>query len=75
MSDIRRNGILAEECYQGKQVSIEERELRSMNDFLVRDHMLKMAGLRAKNLPDVYKWLKMLRQVDYSEEEFLERFS
>ena len=75
MSKIHRNGILASECYPNQKVSVAERELRSMDDFLVRDHMLRMAGLRAKNLPDVYKWLKMFRQVDCTEDEFLAEFS
>lgn len=75
MSAIHKNGILAEECYPGQKVSIEPSELRSMEDFLKRDHMLRMIGLSAKNLPEVYKWLKMFRQVDCSEEDFVCRFS
>ena len=75
MSAIHKNGILAEECYPRQKVSIEPSELRSMEDFLKRDHMLRIIGLSAKNLPEVYKWLRMFRQVDCSEEEFIRRFS
>lgn len=75
MSAIHRNGILESECYPEQKVSIEVGELRSLDDFLVRDHMLRMAGLRAKNLPEIYGWLKMLRQVECSEEEFVKRYS
>ncbi len=75
MSAIHKNGILAAECYPDQQVSIAERELRSMEDFLLRDHMLKMAGLKVKNLPKVYSWLRMLKQVECSEEEFIQEFS
>lgn len=76
MSAIHKNGILKSECYPGQQVSIAVDELRSMNDFLLRDHMLKMAGLRAKNLPEVYRHLSFFHMVDeYDEERFLQDFS
>ena len=75
MSAIHKNGILKSECYPGQKVSIEPRELRSMNDFLKRDHMLRMIGLRAKNLPEVYSWLKCFHQVDCTEEEFINAYS
>lgn len=75
MSAIHRNGILESECYPGQRVSIEPSELRSMDDFLKRAHMLRMIGLRAKNLPEVYSWLRMLRQIDCSEEEFARMYS
>ena len=75
MSAIHKNGILASECYPGQQVSIVTDELRSMDDFLRRNHMLRMAGLKAKNLTEVYKWLSFFHQVDCSEEEFIHRYS
>ena len=75
MSAIHRNGILESECYPGQKVSIEPGELRSMDDFLIRDHMLRMIGLRAKNLPEVYSWLNCFHLVDCSEVEFLRRYS
>lgn len=75
MSAIHRNGVLESECYPGQKVSIEPGELRSMDDFLKRDHMLRMIGLRAKNLPKVYSWLRCLHQIDCSEEEFLRMYS
>ena len=75
MSEIHKNGILESECYPEQQVSIEPRELRSMNDFLKRDHMLRMIGLRAKNLSEVYSRLKYLHQIDCTEEEFISAYS
>ena len=75
MSAIHKNGILESECYPEQRVSIELSELRSMNDFLKRDHMLRMIGLRAKNLSDVYSWLKYIHQVDCSEEAFVCKYS
>lgn len=76
MSAIHKNGVLASECYPRQQVSIVCMELQSIDDFLLRNHMLKMAGLRANNLVEVYKWLDMLRQVDnYDEKSFVREFS
>ncbi len=56
MSAIHKNGILAAECYPDQKVSITECELCSMDDFILRDHMLKMAELKAMNLSKV-NWL------------------
>ena len=75
MSAIHKNGIMKSECYPDQKVSIVVDELRSLDDFLVRDHMLRMAGLRANNLPKVYEWLKYFRQVECSEEEFVRMYS
>lgn len=76
MSAIHKNGILKSECYPGQQLSIAVDELRSFDDFLLRDHMLKLAGLRAKNLPEVYRHLNFFHMVDgYDEERFLREFS
>ena len=75
MSAIHKNGIMESECYPDQKVSIIVDELRSLDDFLVRDHMLRMAGLRANNLPKVYEWLKYFRQVECSEEEFVRMYS
>lgn len=75
MSAIHKNGILESECYPGQQVSIEPSEIRRMEDFLKRDYMLRMIGLRPKNLPEVYRWLRFLHQVDCSEEEFINTYS
>lgn len=76
MSAIHKNGILAEECYPNQKVSIVCKELESIEDFLLRNHMLKMAGLRAKNLLEVYERLNFINQVDgYDEESFLREFS
>lgn len=75
MSAIHKNGILEAECYPRQRVSIEPSELRSMDDFLKRDHMLRMIGLRAKNLPEVYSWLNCFHQVDCSKEDFINTYS
>lgn len=53
----------------------ESKYLRLADDFLVRDHMLRMTGFRATNLPEVYGWLKCFRQIDCSEEEFVRKYS
>lgn len=76
MSAIHKNGILASECYPKQQVSIVCRELRTIDDFLLRNHMLTMAGLRANNLIEIYKRLNFYGQVDdYDEESFVKEFS
>ena len=75
MSAIHRNGVLTDELYPGQKVSIATDELRCMDDFLKRDHLLQMIGLSAKNLPDVYRRLSMLRQVNCSEKEFINMYS
>lgn len=75
MSAIHKNGILEAECYPRQRVSIEPSELRSMDDFLKRDHMLRMIGLRAKNLHEVYSWLYGFQKVDCSEEDFINTYS
>ena len=75
MSKIFKNGILAEKCYPGQKASIVLSELRCMEDFLKRHHLLSMIGVRAKNLQEVYKRLSMLEQVNCDEEEFIRIFS
>ena len=75
MSAIHKNGILATECYPDQKVSIVTSELHSLDDFMMRQRMLEMAGLRAKNLPEVYSWLRMFGFVNCSEEDFIHRFS
>lgn len=75
MSAIHKNGILESECYPGQKVSIDLTELISMSDFLKRDHLLRMIGLRAKNLSEVYSCLKCFHQVDCTEEEFIRTYS
>lgn len=75
MSAIHKNVILASECYDNQQVSIVATELKCMDDFLIRHHMLKMAGLIANNLPEVYGWLRTIHAVDCDEETFIKEFS
>ena len=74
MSAISRNGILRSECYEDQQVSIYEKELRTMDDFLMKYHLIETAGLKVKNLPKIYKELVFWRAVDMSEEEFIRTY-
>ena len=61
MSSIHKNGILMSECYEGQRVSLEVREIDTMDDFLLRIHMLKYVGIPVKNLSEIYKHLKFFR--------------
>lgn len=75
MSAIHKNGVLTDELYPGQKVSIATDELNCMDDFLMRDHLLQMIGLNAKNLSEVYRWLNMIGKVNCSEKEFISRYS
>lgn len=75
MSAIHKNGIMKSECYPEQRVSIVPEELECMNDFLLRDHLLRLIGLRAKNLGEVYKHLSFFGWVDCSEEDFIRAYS
>ena len=59
-------------------MSIVTSEFYTMEEFLRRDHLLKLAGLTAKNLPEVYAHLKYFRakgSEQYDEEAFVAAFS
>ena len=77
MSEIHRNGILASECHEGQQVSITTHAIRSFDDFKMKSHLLKLAGLKAKNIDEVYRYLSMLHYPGiegYDENSFVEEF-
>ena len=59
MSAIHKNGILQEECNNEgiASVSLEFSELNSMDDFLLRRHMLSYTDLDINNLDIVYDHL------------------
>lgn len=78
MSAIHHNGIMSAECYEGQKVSIVTSEFYTMDEFLCRNHLLKMAGLTAKNLPEVYAHLRCFRAKGiekYDEAAFVATFS
>lgn len=77
MSEIHRNGILASECYEGQRVSITPHAIKSFDDFKMKSHLLQLAGLKAKNIDDVYRYLSMLHYPGiegYDENSFVEEF-
>lgn len=76
MSAIHRNGILYRECYPNLYVSLVTREIRHWQDFHLRHHLVKLAGLIIRNLPEVYKHLFIIRETNgYTEEAFIKKFS
>ena len=78
MSTIHKNGILASECYEGQRVSLELHEIKTMDDFLLRIHMLNYIDVPAKNMIEVYKhlkWLRLPELVTYDENRFVREFS
>lgn len=75
MCAISKNGILQSECYDGQQVSIAPGELENMDDFLLRYHLLQIAGLKVKNLKEIFDELNFFRAVSMREDEFIKRYS
>ena len=76
MSAIHKNGILKSECYEGQQVTLVPEEIKSMDDFMMRYHLLKCAGLKPRNLQAVWNALYLNAGTEgLDEEKFLKKYA
>ena len=53
MSKIHKNGILKSECYPRQRVTLEVSELDSINDYKMKEYLLKCARLRIANKDEI----------------------
>ncbi len=74
MSRIHDNGIMASECYPGQKVSISEEFVATLDDFLLRKHLIDKLHIEVKNLERIYDKLHAFHEVECDKESFLKKY-
>ena len=64
MSKIFKNGVLKSECYPKQRVTLEVSELYSINDYKMKEYLLKCARLCVGNKNDIYNHFSCMLWVD-----------
>ena len=75
MRAVHANGILRNELYPEQQVSLHKWNIRTLEDFLCRQHLLSLIGLIPNNLSEIYKWLILRKQINCTEKEFIQMYT
>ena len=65
MSKIHKNGIFKAECYHGQKVTLSTSELHSINDYKMKEYLLKCVGLDIGNKNEIYRHYSRMLEIDW----------
>lgn len=65
MSKIHKNGIFKAECYPGQRVTLSISELHSIDDYKMKEYLLKCVGLHIGNKSEIREHYSRMLEIDW----------